>query len=240
MLLRKWEDLPDTMKNDNVRKYYDILKKRQKSLITKRIFDFIAAIILVFILSPILLILSIAIKLDSTGPVMFRQIRVTQYGRQFRIFKFRTMVNNADKIGTQVTVNNDARVTKVGKILRKLRLDEIPQLFNIISGDMSFVGTRPEVVKYIEQYSDGMMATLLLPAGVTSEASIQFKDEERLLASADNADEAYVAIVLPEKMKYNLRSIKEFSFLGEIMIMFRTFWAVIQKDDDSDDGVRTL
>ena len=228
------------MKNDNVRKYYDILKKRQKSLITKRIFDFIAAIILVFILSPILLILSIAIKLDSTGPVMFRQIRVTQYGRQFRIFKFRTMVNNADKIGTQVTVNNDARVTKVGKILRKLRLDEIPQLFNIISGDMSFVGTRPEVVKYIEQYSDGMMATLLLPAGVTSEASIQFKDEERLLASADNADEAYVAIVLPEKMKYNLRSIKEFSFLGEIMIMFRTFWAVIQKDDDSDDGVRTL
>ena len=240
MLLRKWEDLPDTMKNDNVRKYYDILKKRQKSLITKRIFDFIAAIILVFILSPILLILSIAIKLDSTGPVMFKQIRVTQYGRQFRIFKFRTMVNNADKIGTQVTVNNDARVTKVGKILRKLRLDEIPQLFNIISGDMSFVGTRPEVVKYIEQYSDGMMATLLLPAGVTSEASIQFKDEERLLASADNADEAYVAIVLPEKMKYNLRSIKEFSFLGEIMIMFRTFWAVIQKDDDSDDGVRTL
>ena len=240
MLLRKWEDLPDTMKNDNVRKYYDILKKRQKSLITKRIFDFIAAIILVFILSPILLILSIAIKLDSTGPVMFRQIRVTQYGRQFRIFKFRTMVNNADKIGTQVTVNNDTRVTKVGKILRRLRLDEIPQLFNIISGDMSFVGTRPEVVKYIEQYSDGMMATLLLPAGVTSEASIQFKDEERLLASADNADEAYVAIVLPEKMKYNLRSIKEFSFLGEIMIMFRTFWAVIQKDDDSDDGVRSL
>lgn len=240
MVLRKWEDLPDTMKNDSVRKYYDILKKRQKSLITKRVFDFIAAIILLVILSPILLILSIAIKLDSTGPVMFRQIRVTQYGRQFRIFKFRTMVNNADKIGTQVTVNNDTRVTKVGKILRRLRLDEIPQLFNIISGDMSFVGTRPEVVKYIEQYSDGMMATLLLPAGVTSEASIQFKDEERLLANAENADEAYVTTVLPEKMKYNLRSIKEFSFLGEIMTMFRTFWAVVQKDDESDDGVRSL
>ena len=240
MVLRKWEDLPDTMKNDSVRKYYDILKKRQKSLITKRVFDFIAAIILLVILSPILLILSIAIKLDSTGPVMFRQIRVTQYGRQFRIFKFRTMVNNADKIGTQVTVNNDTRVTKVGKILRRLRLDEIPQLFNIISGDMSFVGTRPEVVKYIEQYSDGMMATLLLPAGVTSEASIQFKYEERLLANAENADEAYVTTVLPEKMKYNLRSIKEFSFLGEIMTMFRTFWAVVQKDDESDDGVRSL
>ena len=150
------------------------------------------------------------------------------------------MVNNADKIGTQVTVNNDTRVTKVGKILRRLRLDEIPQLFNIISGDMSFVGTRPEVVKYIEQYSDGMMATLLLPAGVTSEASIQFKDEERLLANAENADEAYVTTVLPEKMKYNLRSIKEFSFLGEIMTMFRTFWAVVQKDDESDDGVRSL
>ena len=240
MLLRKWEDLPDTMKNDNVRKYYDILKNRQRSLIFKRIFDLITAIILLVILSPILFILSIAIKLDSTGPVMFKQIRVTQYGRQFRIFKFRTMVNNADKIGTQVTVDNDVRVTKIGKILRKIRLDEIPQLFNIISGDMSFVGTRPEVVKYIEQYSDEMMATLLLPAGVTSEASIQFKDEERLLSNAENVDEAYVTAVLPGKMKYNLRSIKEFSFFGEIMTMFRTFWAVIQKDDDSDEGVRSL
>ena len=159
---------------------------------------------------------------------MFRQVRVTQYGKQFRIFKFRTMVNNADKIGTQVTTKNDARVTKVGKFLRKCRLDEIPQLLNIILGDMTFVGTRPEVVKYVDKYTDEMMATLLLPAGVTSEASIQYKDEELLLAHADDADETYINEVLPEKMKYNLRSIETFSFSSDIRTMLRTVAAVLK------------
>lgn len=230
MKLRKWEELPDNMKKDNVRKYYDILYKKPFSIYAKRIFDILVAILTFIILSPLFGVLSIAIKIDSKGPIMFRQVRVTQYGKQFKIFKFRTMVNNADKIGTQVTTKNDARVTRIGRLLRKLRLDEIPQLFNIILGDMSFVGTRPEVVKYVERYTDDMMATLLLPAGVTSEASIQYKDEELLLSNSDNADETYVNEVLPEKMKYNLRSIESFSFWKEIKIMFRTVGAVIKRD----------
>ncbi len=226
MRLRRWDDLPDAMKNDSVKKYYDLLYKKRLSLFAKRIFDIVVAIVTFIILSPLFVILSIAIKIDSRGPVMFRQVRVTQYGKRFAIFKFRTMVNNAEKIGAQVTTKNDFRVTKVGKILRKYRLDEIPQLFNIISGDMSFVGTRPEVVKYAEKYTEEMMATLLLPAGVTSEASIQYKDEELLLAHAADADETYVNKVLPEKMKYNLRSLREFSLLGDIKTMVRTVLAV--------------
>ena len=228
MMLKKWEDLPENMKNATVKKYYDLLYKRRLILFFKRLFDVVVAVVALIIMFPVFIILSVVIKLDSKGPVMFRQVRVTQYGREFKIFKFRTMVNNADKIGTQVTTKNDARVTSVGKFLRKSRLDEIPQLFNIILGDMSFVGTRPEVVKYVEQYSDEMLATLLMPAGVTSEASIQYKDEELLLANADDADESYVNEVLPEKMKYNLNSIKDFRFIRDIGTMFKTVFAVIQ------------
>lgn len=237
MIQIKWEDLPDNMKNGSVKKYYDFLYKKRLSLFAKRIFDIVVAILTFIILSPVFIIISIAIKLNSNGPVMFRQVRVTQYGKQFRIFKFRTMVNNADKIGSQVTIMNDSRVTKVGKFLRKCRLDEIPQLFNIITGDMSFVGTRPEVVKYVEKYTDEMMATLLLPAGVTSEASIQYKDEELLLANAYDADETYVNEVLPKKMKYNLGSIEKFSFFCEIMTMVRTVVAVIKRDKDLESTV---
>lgn len=240
MILREWEDLPDNLKNESVRRYYDILYKERFSLFIKRLFDIVFAILILIILSPIFIIISIAIKIDSKGPVMFRQVRVTQYGKTFRIFKFRTMVNNADKIGTQVTTKNDIRVTKVGKILRKSRLDEIPQLFNIIVGDMSFVGTRPEVVKYVERYTDEMMATLLLPAGVTSEASIQYKDEERLLANVEDADETYVNSVLPEKMIYNLRSLEGFSFFYDIKTMIKTVSAVIKKDKYSTNNVEDM
>lgn len=232
MMMVKWENLPDEMKNESVRKYYELLNKKRYSLIAKRVFDLVVATIVIIILSPVFVVLSAIIRLDSKGPIMFRQVRVTQYGKQFRIFKFRTMVNDADKLGTQVTTMNDARVTKMGKILRKLRLDEIPQLFNIISGDMSFVGTRPEVIKYVNRYSDEMMATLLLPAGVTSEASILYKDEELLLANAADADETYLNEVLPEKMKYNLRSIEAFSFFGEIKTMLKTVAAVLKRDDE--------
>ena len=230
MVLKSWDDLPENMKNDSVKRYYEILEEKRTSLIMKRLFDFFVAIITLVILLPLFLLISIAIKIDSKGPVMFKQVRVTQYGKQFKIFKFRTMVNNAEKIGTQVTTNNDGRVTRVGRLLRKFRLDEIPQLLNIITGDMTFVGTRPEVLKYVEKYSEEMMATFLLPAGVTSEASIQYKDEELLLANADNADETYVKKVLPEKMRYNLRSIESFSFFSDIKTMFRTVLAVAQKD----------
>jgi len=222
------------MKNDSVKKYYDLLYKKRLSLFAKRIFDIVVAILTFIILSPLFIILSITIKIDSRGSVMFRQVRVTQYGKCFTIFKFRTMVDNAEKIGTQVTTENDSRVTKVGKVLRKYRLDEIPQLFNIILGDMSFTGTRPEVVKYVEKYTDVMMATLLLPAGVTSEASIRYKNEALLLANAADVDEIYVNKVLPEKMKYNLRSLSEFSFLGEIKTMVRTVLSVAIKDKNTE------
>ena len=151
----------------------------------------VSAILLV-LLSPLLMIISILIVTDSKGGVFYRQERVTQYGRVFRIFKFRTMVANADKIGTQVTVSNDSRITKIGSKLRNCRLDELPQLFNIFLGDMTFVGTRPESVHYVKHYTPEMMATLLLPAGVTSEASILYKDEAELLDQADDVDKVYI------------------------------------------------
>ena len=226
--MRKWNDLPKEMQVEQVKKYYEILQCHKGSLLAKRIFDIIVASLLVVILSPILLFLSILIKIDSPGPVMFRQVRVTTYGKPFRIFKFRTMVNNADKIGTQVTTKGDSRVTRMGKMLRGCRLDELPQLFNVLKGEMSFVGTRPEVEKYVAHYTDEMKATLLMPAGITSRASIEYKDEEQLLESAENADEVYIHQVLPEKMKYNLRAIEKFSFWDDIKTMFATVIAVIK------------
>lgn len=226
--MKKWSELPQNMQNDAVREYYDILNSKTASLILKRLFDIIVSSVLIIVCSPIMLILAICIKIDSKGPVMFRQRRVTTYNRVFRIFKFRTMVNDAEKKGTQVTTNNDPRVTKVGKLIRGCRLDELPQLFNVFLGDMTFVGTRPEVEKYVAAYTDEMMATLLLPAGITSVASIKYKDEERLLEAAENTDEVYINEVLPEKMKYNLEALKNFSFFGDIRIMFQTVFAVLK------------
>lgn len=229
-MLKKWEDLPDFIKNDEVRPYYDSLKRKKVSLILKRLFDLIGGLVLLCILAIPMLIIAAMIKLDSEGPVFYRQERITTYGKHFRIHKFRTMVNNADRIGSAVTVGNDSRITKVGAALRGCRLDELPQVFDLISGNMSFVGTRPEAVKYVERYKPEYMATLLLPAGITSEASIRYKDEAELLDAADDVDRVYVEEVLPGKMKYNLQSIKEFSFLGEIATMFRTVFAVLGKD----------
>lgn len=226
-MLRKWNELPEFMKNKKVLPYYQILQKKSTSLFLKRIFDIVASVVMLVILFPIMSLLSIAIVLDSEGGVFFCQERVTQYGRKFKIHKFRTMVANAEKLGSQVTVNNDMRVTRVGKIIRKYRLDELPQLIDVLKGDMSFVGTRPEVPKYVKKYSPEMMATLLLPAGITSEASICYKDEDKLLKSADDADEVYVRKILPGKMKYNLKAIKNFSFFNEISTMFRTIIEVL-------------
>ena len=227
MILRSWDKLPEYMRNDKVKPYYELLKKRTGSLIMKRIFDIVMSLLLLMILSPVFLVVSIWIKLDSKGPVFFRQVRVTTYGKQFRIFKFRTMCENAEKKGSLVTVGNDSRITKVGEKIRHCRLDEIPQLLNVLAGDMTFVGTRPEVVKYVNAYSDEMYATLLLPAGITSVASIQYKDEDEILSKAKDPDDAYIREVLPDKMKYNLASIENFSFLNEIKIMANTLKAVI-------------
>ena len=228
MLLKKWDELPAVMRNDEVKVYYNILKKKKLSLVFKRIFDIVVSFIMLILLSPVFLIVAVLIKTDSKGPVFYRQLRVTQYGREFRIFKFRTMVNNADKIGAHVTSDNDSRITKVGAKIRDSRLDEIPQLINVFKGDMSFVGTRPEAVTYVKEYTPDMYATLLLPAGVTSEASIIYKDEAKLLEEADDVNYVYIHKILPDKMKYNLDSLKNFSFIADIRTMFRTVFAVIK------------
>lgn len=228
MILRKWEDLPSEMQIPEVRKYYDVLKKKKFSLFLKRLFDVTVSFILLVLSSPVFLILAIAIKLDSKGPVFYRQTRVTQYGKEFRIFKFRSMVTDADK-GSLLTVGGDSRVTKTGRFIRKYKLDELSQLIDVFRGTMTFVGTRPEVPKYVEKYTPEMMATLLLPAGITSEASIYYKDENELLDAADDVEKTYVEVVLPDKMKYNLAAINSFSFFDDIKVMILTVLAVFRK-----------
>ncbi|MDD6798466.1 MAG: sugar transferase [Clostridia bacterium] len=226
MHLKKWDELPEFMRTNAVREYYDILSKKKVSLVLKRIFDIAASFLMLIILCPVMLVIAVMIKLDSKGPVFFRQERITRYGRVFRIYKFRTMVDRADKLGSLVTVEHDSRITRVGKMLRKIRLDELPQLINVLNGDMTFVGTRPEVKRYVDAYTDEMNATLLLPAGITSQASIKYKDEDELLAGADDIDKVYIEKVLPGKMRYNLESIRKFSFISELATMVQTVLAV--------------
>lgn len=232
MILIDYEKLPEQMKNETTKQYYNKLLKKKASLIAKRTFDIIVSSILLILLLPIILLLAIIIKIDSKGPVFYRQERITTYGRKFRIFKFRTMVQNADKIGTLVTIGNDNRITRIGKRIRRIRLDEIPQLINVLKGEMTFVGTRPEVQKYVDKYTDEMKATLLMPAGVTSVASIKFKDEDEILEKAvkkgKDTDLAYVEDVLPEKMKYNLEYISKFSFWYDIKICVNTVIGVLK------------
>ena len=229
-MLKPWDELPDDMKTEAVRPYYDVLSRHRGTLALKRVFDFTASLIMLIVLLPVMLLIAAAIRIDTPGCVLFFQERVTTYGKRFRIWKFRTMYSNAEKNGTQVTVSNDKRITRVGQFLRKYRLDELPQLVNILRGDMSYVGTRPEVVRYVERYTPEMMATLLLPAGVTSEASIRYKNEYSLLAEADDVDEVYVHEILPGKMQYNLKALREFSCFEELTTMLRTILAVCGKE----------
>lgn len=228
-MLKRWEDLPDSMRVDAVRPYWEILWGKRWQLWLKRLFDFTVSIILLIIFAIPMIAIAVSIKLDSAGPVFYRQERVTSYGQHFCIHKFRTMVVNADKMGTAVTVGEDPRITKIGKRLRRLRLDELPQVIDVMEGTMSFVGTRPEAVKYVEKYIDEWKATLLMPAGITSEASIRFRDEDKLLDSTNNVDKVYIEQILPEKMKWNLESVRRFRFDKEILTMFKTVFAVLRK-----------
>ena len=220
MLLKDWEELPEFMRNEDVKVYYESLSKKKISLFFKRIFDIVMSLIMIIITSPLLILLSIWIKLDSKDPVFYRQARITQYGEIFHIYKFRTMIVNADKLGTLVTTKNDVRITKVGNKIRKCRLDEIPQLFNVLRGEMSFVGTRPEVKRYVDSYTDEMKATLLLPAGITSVASVKFKNEEDVIELVKNkyrnTDELYISEILPKKMSYNLKYLINYRFYKDI------------------------
>ena len=232
-MLKDWNSLPEWMQKEEVKKYYFRLLKKRKSLFGKRLLDIILSFVLIVLLSPIMLILAICIKADSKGPVFYRQKRITQYGRTYRIFKFRTMVTDADKNGPLVTREGDSRITNIGEKLRKCRLDEIPQLFNVLKGDMSFVGTRPEVKKYVDCYTAEMTATLLLPAGVTSQTSITYKDEDKILeeymnATGKNADDIYIEYILPEKMKYNLEYLESFSIKEDFKIMVKTAVVVLK------------
>lgn len=230
MALIKWEKLPDTMKCPEIRRYYEILDRHRSSLVFKRVFDIVLALILLVIAAIPMMVIALLIVIDSPGGAFYRQERVTTNGKVFRIHKFRTMVANAEQVGTQVTVKNDSRITRIGAKIRKNRLDELPQLLDVLSGNMSFVGTRPEVEKYVAQYSNEMKATLLLPAGITSEASIRFKGEAKLLEGVEDVDLVYVKEILPRKMYHNLKSIENFSFWGDLRTMVRTVLAVLGKD----------
>lgn len=228
MILRKWENLPPEMQVPEVKEYYDLLSKRKFQLVLKRAFDVAVSFLLLVMLSPAFAVLAVAIKLDSKGPVFYRQTRVTRYGENFRIFKFRSMVTDADK-GSLLTVDGDSRITKTGKFIRKYKLDELSQLLDVFRGTMTFVGTRPEVPKYVEKYTPEMMATLLMPAGITSEASVYYKDENELLDAAQDVEKTYLEVVLPDKMKYNLAAIRGFSFIDDIKVMILTVLAVFRK-----------
>lgn len=230
MRLLAWDELPDAMKNEAVRPYYDSLRRKRFQLVMKRCFDIVASAILLVLLSPMFLVLAVVIKLDSPGPVFYRQERVTQYGKRFRIFKFRTMCDRADQMGSAVTTGADPRITRVGAKIRDYRLDEISQLIDVLRGTMTFVGTRPEVSQYVKAYTGEMMATLLLPAGVTSSASIEFKDEAELLDASEDVDKAYIELVLPQKMSYNLHDILHVGMLHDFRLLVKTLSAVAKEE----------
>lgn len=227
-MIRKWEELPRYLQTEEVRPFYDRLQKKKRSLRVKRGFDFLAATFLLVWFLPIMIGISLAIVVDSKGGVFFRQERITQYGRKFKVIKFRTMVPQASKLGPEVTIPSDRRITKVGRVLRRYRLDELPQLINILFGDMTFVGTRPEVPRYVRKYSKEMRATLLLPAGVTSKASIEFKDETTYMEGATDVEEVYLHQVLPAKMAYNLDSIRNFSLIKELGVLVQTVFLFLK------------
>ena len=230
--MRTEHQMPEFMKNHYTLEAIKVLQQKKGTLIFKRLFDICLSLILLVLLLPVFLVLAICIKLEDGGPIFYRQQRITTYGRVFKIFKFRTMVMNADKMGPLVTQDNDSRITKIGKKIRDFRLEEIAQLINVLIGDMTFVGTRPEVQKYVDAYSDEMMVTLLLPAGITSKSSIEFRNEadkiSKWMEQGLTADEAYIQKILPEKMKYNIDYISELSIAQDIKVMLQTVFAVLR------------
>ena len=226
-MLKDWNALPEFLQCEEVRPYWEQLRKKRGQLLIKRGLDCLLAALLLAVLLLPMAVIAILVKAGSPGPALYRQERVTANGKRFRIHKFRTMRQDAEKTGTAVTSGGDTRVTPIGRKLRAVRLDELPQLLDVLAGKMSFVGTRAEVIPIVEQYRPEYYATLLLPAGITSLASIMYKDEEKLLASAENADSVYVEQVLPEKMKYNLEYLKSFGFFGDIKLMFKTVKEVV-------------
>ena len=215
------------MKNEYTLRYWQVLEKRRISLAAKRLFDVAASAVILLVLSPLLLLLALAVKLDSPGPGFYRQVRGGRYGRDFRIFKFRTMVQDADRIGPPLTMGEDARVTRVGRVIRRFRLDEFSQLLNVLGGSMSLVGPRPEVRRYVDAYTGEYLATLLIRPGVTAPSSIAFKDEDKILRSGGAPERVYLEKLLPPKKELNLKYMEKISLFGDIKILFQTVAAVI-------------
>lgn len=229
MLVKKWESLPKELQIEEVRPFWEYLRKKRTSLFFKRVFDVFVSFVSLIILSPLFLFISICIVVDSRGGIFFRQERVTQYGKHFKIFKFRSMFMKQGNNNSLITSNNDIRVTRVGKFIRKFKLDELSQLIDVLRGTMTFVGTRPEVPKYVSKYKKEYLATLLLPAGITSTASIMLKDENILLDSHENVEKCYLEKMLPRKMDMNLQDILSYGFWRDIKIMFMTVFAIFGK-----------
>jgi lipopolysaccharide/colanic/teichoic acid biosynthesis glycosyltransferase len=197
----------------------------------KRIFDVVASIIGLIVLLPVFIVIAILIKLNDKGPIFYKQKRIGQNFKPFELLKFRTMVVNADKIGPAVTKDGDQRITKIGKFLRKTKLDELPQIWNVIRGDMSIVGPRPEVEKYIQYYKDDYKEILKFKPGITDYATIKYRSEEEILSKYNDTESAYIEYVLSEKIKLYKTYIKKISFLTDLKIIFWTLWRIVSKND---------
>lgn len=222
MSLTRFSELPQRMQNPTVKSYYDILLERRGALRVKRLFDFTLAALLLVLLLPVMAALALAVVLDSEGGAVFCQERVAQFGKRFVIYKFRTMRPGAER-GSAVTLLKDERVTRLGGFLRRTRLDELPQLFNVLRGDMSFVGPRPELPCYVAKYDDAALATLLIPQGITSPASLLFRDEERYL-TGEAPQRVYTELILPRKAAVNLDYLRTFGLMQDLRIMERTIF----------------
>ncbi|WP_418223345.1 sugar transferase [Clostridium isatidis] len=188
----------------------------------KRIFDFVISLIGIIIISPILIIVAICIKLDSKGNILFLQKRIGKDGKPFNIYKFRTMVNDAEKLGAQITVGKDSRITRVGAFLRKYKIDELPQLFNVLKGDMSLVGPRPEVPRYVKLYTEEERRVLKVRPGITDLASIRYSDENDILGKVENPEEYYINVIMKDKLKLNLEYIEKSNIVFDIYLIIKT------------------
>ena len=206
----------------------EVLARRRPQLIAKRAMDIILSAAALAVLWPLLLLIALAVVIDDPGPVFYRQVRIGRGGKPFRIFKFRTMVTDADKKGLAITVGRDNRITRVGAILRKTKLDELPQLFNVLRGDMSFVGPRPEVQEYTDLYTEEQRQVFLVRPGITGVASIRYRNENDLLAASDDPNRTYIQEILPEKLRLDLSYIPRAGVVQDIALIFETLAVVIR------------
>ncbi len=206
-----------------------ILQQKRLQLILKRVFDIVVSFIGLVILSPLFIILAIVIVSDSKGPVFFKQTRVGRNGVLFKIYKFRTMIEDAEAKGMQLTVGDDSRITNVGAFLRKTKIDELPQLINVLKGEMSFVGPRPEVPKYVELYTEDQRQVLMVRPGITDLASIEYRNESALLATTDNPEKVYLEEIIPGKLELNRKYIVNMSLAIDMRIIMRTISAILSQ-----------